>query len=42
MCHLLEHVITTAFCFEPKNEIWKTLVNDIRSEEHLDFYMSYD
>ena len=28
MRHLLEHVITTAFCFEHKNEIWKALMND--------------
>ena len=34
----LEHVITTVFHIEPKNEIWKALVNDVRSEEHLDIY----
>ena len=34
----LEHAITTVFCLEPKNEICKALVNDVRSEEHLDIY----
>ena len=34
----LEHVVTTVFCLEHKNEIWKALVNEVRSEERLDIY----
>ena len=35
---VLEHVVTTVFCLEPKNEIWKAHVNDVMSKEHLDIY----
>ena len=34
----LEHVVTMVFQLEPKNEIWKALVNDVRKEEQLDIY----
>ena len=34
----LEHLVTMVFQLEPKNEIWKALVNDVRKEEQLDIY----
>ena len=34
----LEYVITVVFCLQPKNKIWKALVNDVKDKERLDIY----